>query len=153
MRIMQTDGTAVALRPFGGLVDDLLNGPLGHWFDGAGRTSWSFPPINIEETPDAYVLDMVAPGWEKGDFRIKLEGRQVVISAEKKQVQGEDKDKKAEDKHILREFGLRAFKRSFLIDEKIEAAKISAAYENGVLKVTFPKKEEALQENKEIAVS
>jgi HSP20 family protein len=150
---MQTNGTALALRPFGGLVDDLLTGPLGHWLEGSGRTNGSFPPVNIEETADAYVLDMVATGWEKSDFRIKLDGREVLISAEKKQEQGEDKENRADDKHILREFGLRAFRRSFLIDEKIEAAKISAAYENGVLKVTFPKKEEALQEHKEIAVS
>jgi len=56
-------------------------------------------------------------------------------------------------KFIRKEFSYKAFKRSFTIDEKIDAANISAKYENGVLKVQLPKKEELKVTPKEIAVS
>lgn len=152
MRTIQTNGSAIALRPFGGLVDDLLNNTLGSWLENPRTsTAGSVPPVNILETQEAYLLDVLAPGYEKGDFKIKLEGRELLISGEKKQ---EKKDTKEEnqEKHVLREFNLRSFKRSFLTDDKIDTAKITAAYENGVLKVTLPKKEE-LRQNKEIEIS
>lgn len=85
---------------------------------------------------------------EKSDFNIKLEQNILTISAEKKEeVKNED------EKHIRKEFSYRAFKRSFTLDEKIEASGIAAKYENGILKLELPKKEELKQLPKEITVS
>lgn len=151
MRMLKTNDGLATLRPFGGLVDDLFNGSLGRWIDEDLRKAnllGAFPPVNIRETSDAYQLDMVAPGLEKNDFKISLEGNTLFISAEKQ----EDKSE-GNEKDIRKEYSFRAFKRSFTVDEAIDSAKIDAKYDNGILKVTLPKKEEKIQQNKEIVVS
>ena len=55
-------------------------------------------------------------------------------------------------KAIRKEFSYKGFKRSFTLDEKIDAANIAAKYENGILKVDLPKKEETKVEGKEITI-
>jgi len=151
MKMIRTNDNVAALRPFGGLVDDLFNGSLGRWIDEDLRKAnllGAFPPVNIRETNEAYLLDMVAPGLEKSDFKIKLEGKTLFISAEKKEEKNEQ-----DWKHIRKEYSFRSFKRSFTMDDAIDTGKIDARYENGMLKVTLPKKEEEIQQNKEISVS
>jgi HSP20 family protein len=139
-----------ALKPFGGFVDDLLNNTFRFFDDDAFRSDYagSFPPVNIKETKEAYLLDMVVPGLEKNDFKINLEGKHLTISAEKKDVKQEQNEK-----HIRKEYGFRAFRRSFTVDDAVDTAKIDARYENGVLKVTLPKREEKIEQHKEISVS
>jgi HSP20 family protein len=149
--MIRTDENVAGLRPFGGLVDDLFNGSLGRWIDEDLRKSnllGTFPPVNIRETKDAYLLDMVAPGLEKSDFKVKLEGKTLFISAEKK----EEKSKE-DEKHVRKEYTFRAFKRSFTVDDAIDTTKIDASYENGLLKLVLPKKEESIEQNKEISIS
>ena len=109
---------------------------------------FGFPLVNITENTHAYHLEVAAPGMEKADFNVKLDGNLLTISAEKKQ---EKKDENT--KAIRREFSYRSFKRSFTLDEKIEAANISARYENGILKVELPKKEETKALAKEITIA
>ena len=53
---------------------------------------------------------------------------------------------------ILKEFSYRSFKRSFTVDEKIDATNITAKYENGILKLDLPKKEEVKGGTKEITI-
>ena len=151
MKMLRTNDGVATLRPFGGLVDDLFNGSLGRWIDedlGKANLLGLFPPVNITETKEAYQLDLVAPGLTKEDFKIKLEGSTLFISAEKKE------EHKAEDaKHVRKEYSFRAFKRSFTVDEAIDTAKIDAKYEQGILQVLLPKREEKIPQQKEIAVN
>lgn len=151
MKMLRTNDGAATLRPFGGLVDDLFNGSLGRWLDedlGKANLLGLFPPVNITETKEAYQLDLIAPGLEKEDFKIKLEGNTLFISAEKK-----EEKQKEEGRAIRREYSFRAFKRSFTVDEAIDTAKIDAKYEQGMLKVFLPKQEEKIPREKEIAVN
>ncbi|MFZ1528183.1 MAG: Hsp20/alpha crystallin family protein [Ferruginibacter sp.] len=106
-----------------------------------------FPPVNITEQEAGYVLELSAPGFEKPDFKVNLDGNMLTISTEKKEEKAEDTGKL-----IRREFSHKAFKRSFTIDEKIDAEKINARYENGILKLDLPKKEIAKPEAKQIAI-
>ncbi len=106
-----------------------------------------FPPVNIVEKTDAYHLEVAAPGWQKENFNVKLDGNLLTISAEKKE---DVKDETA--KIVRREFSSKTFKRSFTIDEKIDGANISAKYENGVLKVDLPKKEIVKAASKDITI-
>ena len=106
-----------------------------------------FPPVNIQETPEAYLLDLSVPGYEKNDFKINLEANVLTISSEKK-----TEETKEENKSIKTEFSYKAFKRSFTIDEKIDAENISAKYENGILKLELPRKEVIKQGAKEINI-
>ncbi len=134
-------------KTFDGLLNDLFNEmpALGKNFR---NETFGFPPVNITEHADAYQIEVAAPGMEKTDFNLKLDGNLLTISADKKQ---ETKDETA--KAIRREFSYSSFKRSFTLDEKINAADIAAKYENGVLKVDLPKKEEVKAVAKEISIA
>jgi len=107
------------------------------------------PAVNICETNDNYELEFNAPGRKKEDFKITVDKNILTVSFfEKKEEQTEEKRQ-----FIKREFGTQSFKRSFTLDEKINAEGINARYENGILYLTLPKKEEVKVMPKEIAVS
>ena len=95
-----------------------------------------YPPVNITEQKESYLVELSVPGYEKSDFNIKLDNQVLTVSTEKKEAELNEGEKS-----IRKEFSLKAFKRSFTIDEKIEAENISARYENGTLKLQLPKKE------------
>lgn len=134
-------------RALSGFVDEIFNGKLNRDF-GFSDFFGQQAPVNIKETKEAYVLDVVAPGLEKGDFKINLDGQTLTISSEKKTENIEEGDKQ-----IRREFSFRSFSRSFTVNENIDADNINAKYENGVLKVTLPKKEAKQDTAKEITVA
>lgn len=134
-------------KSFDGLLNDFFNElpSFGKkWSDDA----FGFPPVNITENANNYHLEVAAPGMDKADFNVKLDGNILTIRAEKKQ---ETKDETS--KSIRKEFSYKSFKRSFTLDEKIDAASINAKYENGVLKVELPKKEETKAVAKEITIA
>jgi HSP20 family protein len=109
--------------------------------------SYGFPPVNIHETSDAYHLELSAPGRGKEDFKLAVDNGQLTISFEKKE------DTKTEDyKTVRKEFSFRSFKRSFTLDDKIDSNSIQAKYENGVLKVLLPKKEQVKESTKQITI-
>ena len=116
--------------------------------DWNGRFNNEFAPVNIRETGDAFTLDVVAPGMEKQDFKLNLEKNLLTISAEKKA-----EHKEEQEKVVKREFSFRSFSRSFKIDESIDTGSITAKYENGILQITLPKKEEVKLVPKEISIS
>lgn len=104
-------------------------------------------PVNIRETEKEYLLDVVAPGLNKEDFKISLENHLLTIAVEK-----DEETVNQSEKHIRREYGFQAFKRSFTLDEKINADGISAQYVNGVLTLNLPKKEEVKPATKQINI-
>jgi len=113
----------------------------------AKETGLTVPPVNIHETNDGYHLELMAPGLTKEDFKVNLEKGLLTISYEKK-AETENKDYKTHRK----EFSVISFKRSFNVDDKINADGIQAKYDNGVLKLLLPKKEEVKVQPKEIAI-
>ncbi|MFI5133894.1 MAG: Hsp20/alpha crystallin family protein [Chitinophagales bacterium] len=106
-----------------------------------------FVPVNIKETDKSYNLDVVAPGFEKADFKISLDQNILTISAETK-----SETKEENEKQIRKEYNYRSFKRSFTVDEKIDATNIEAKYVNGVLTLNLPKKETVKVSAKEISI-
>lgn len=109
---------------------------------------FNFPPVNISESKDNYELEFNAPGRNKEDFKITVDKNILTVSFEKKE---ETKDENK--KQIKKEFSLQPFKRSFTLDEKFVSDSIAAKYENGLLILSIPKKEEVKVEAKQIAVS
>jgi HSP20 family protein len=109
--------------------------------------SINFPAVNIIESKDDYQLEFNVPGRNKEDFKITVDKNILTVSFEKKE---ESKDENKQ--FIKREFVLQSFKRSFTLDEKINADDINAKYENGILSLTLPKIEEVKVLPKEIAV-
>ena len=93
------------------------------------------------------MLEVIAPGFQKEDFKINLDNNTLTISAEKK----EEKENQNE-KFIRKEYKQQSFKRSFTIDENIDAENISAKYVNGVLTLNLAKKQEVKPQIKEISI-
>lgn len=106
-----------------------------------------FAPVNIKETERGYLLEVIAPGLEKDDFKINLEQNILTISAEKKAA-----TENADGKEIRKEYRFQSFKRSFTVDENINAESISAKYVNGVLTLNLPKKEAVKEAPKQITI-
>ncbi|MDE3235448.1 MAG: Hsp20/alpha crystallin family protein [Bacteroidota bacterium] len=132
-------------KNFTSLFDELFNNFPATW----GRdveTGFSVP-VNIYESNDAYHLELNAPGRNKEDFKINIENGLLTISFEKKE-ELEQKDLKT----LRREFSYLNFKRSFTIDDKINSEGITAKYENGILKLFLPKKEEVKPATKQINI-
>jgi len=105
------------------------------------------PAANIVETADDYHVELNVPGRNKEDFNITVDKGLLTVSYEKKE------EAKSEDlKVIRREFSFQSFKRSFNLDENINAEGIQAKYENGLLKLLLPKLKEEKQPVKNINI-
>ena len=106
------------------------------------------PAVNITETKDEYLVSLAAPGLKKDDFKISLEGNMLTISSEK-----EEHKEESDKKFTRQEYSYSSFSRSFTLPEEINQEKIGAKYEDGVLKLSLPRKEEAkISLAKQIAV-
>ncbi len=134
-------------RSFDGLMNQFLNDLPSATGKTIREEFLGFPPVNIDEKPNSYLLQLAVPGYEKTDFTVKLEADLLTISAGKT---AETKDETV--KSIRKEFSNKSFKRSFTLDEKIDGANIVAKYENGILNVEIPKKEQEKTPAKEIAI-
>ncbi len=121
-----------------------MNRPaMNPWFDPffvSERSSASCgckPAANILETGDSFVIEMAVPGRNKEDFSLNLEKDILTISSEKESPADENMN------YTRREFQTTAFSRSYIVPKTVDSERIEAAYEQGILRVTLPKKEEA----------
>ena len=131
------------------MVDELFNDlPVMFNENFINTAKQDYAPVNIKETEKSYLVEVVAPGLEKNDFKISLDRNILTISAEK-----QNETKEETEKQLRREYSYRGFKRSFTIDEKIDATAIEASYVNGVLRLNLPKREEVKETSKEIKVN
>ena len=122
-------------RSFDGMMKELFNEFPSTVAKTFREDVFNFPPVNITEKPAMYEVELAVPGFDKADFTVKLEGNLLNISTEKKEEKTEEPNKV-----IRKEFSSKSFKRIFTIDEKIDAEKIVAKYDNGILKLELPKK-------------
>ena len=116
------------------------------------RPKATCPAINVLETPDAYQLELAAPGMTKADFDIHLdEDGDLVINMEKKV---DAKHEQEKGHYVRREFSYSKFQQTMLLPEDSDREKISAKVENGVLTVNLPKvkKVEVEKARKQITV-
>jgi HSP20 family protein len=122
------------------LFDRFFENDMFDWSNrNYSNTNTTLPAVNIKEDKDGFAVEMTAPGFEKGDFKIELNNSILTISSEKK-LENETK----EGQHFTRrEFSYQSFSRSFTLPETVEGEKIMAKYENGILSLSIPKKEEA----------
>ena len=141
MKIVKRNGNL--LNQFPTLFDDFLNRDIFNWgLTNFSDTNTTIPAVNIKETPDNYEVEMAAPGMTKKDFKVQLEGNTLTISSEKA-TEREDKD---EVRYTSREFSYQSFSRTFnLQKEVVDTENIQAKYEDGVLHLLIPKKEQAKQ--------
>jgi HSP20 family protein len=141
MSIIKTNGHTFPTVP--SLFNDFLTRDFWNWgLENSSLTGTTVPSVNIKETNNHFEVEMAAPGMKKEDFSIELDGNLLTITSEKENKQEE----KEGDRYTRREFSYQAFTRSFqLPKEVVDADKIEAKYEDGVLNLVIPKKEEAKQ--------
>lgn len=113
------------------------------WLGGTtnvNRIGTSIPAVNIQETEDAFMVEVAAPGKTKEDFKIELDNDVLTISSEE---QKENEVTENDGRYTRKEFSYSNFNRAFSLPETVESEKIGASYNNGVLEITLPKREEA----------
>ena len=115
------------------------------WREGMGLNA--IPAVDIAEKPKAYEITAELPGIDEKDIELKLANGGLTIRGEK----SEEKEEKNKD-YYLRERHFGSFERSFTLPEGVEADKIEARFNKGVLTVTLPKKPEAQKPEKTIPV-
>ena len=133
--------SAVPFRQIDSVFDNLFN----DFFNTVSRSPFtavnqksSYPRVDIRETREAVILDATVPGLRKEDVTIDYEAGHLNISA----------DKQVDSPHdfVHREIHRSAFSRYFSVDEEVyDVKKIDASLTDGILSITIPKKEEAVQ--------
>jgi HSP20 family protein len=145
-----TQNTQGAPTLFPGLVDGVLSRFFEDSFPGFGWTvQQRSVPVNIRETETAFELELVAPGLRKDDFQVGLEENNLTVSFEHK----EEERKDSEKGYLRQEYRVQSFSRTFTLNESVDAEKISARYENGVLWLNLPKKEDRQRRSRPIEIS
>ena len=121
------------------MFDNWFDNDLFNWEYNNHEAEATLPAVNIKENADAFKVEMAVPGFDKKDFKINLDHNVLTISSEKK-VENEHKNG---EHYTCREYSYQSFSRSFTLPDAANGDKISAKYENGILNVEIPKREEA----------
>ncbi len=125
-----------ANRDYDSLWNNFMNGDFYMNQNGLYCGSQSLPAVNILENDDKFMIELAAPGLNKEGFNIEYNNGKLTVSAKKS-------EEKETVKYSKQEFNYAGFSRSFVVPkQKVEDGNITAAYENGVLNITLPKREE-----------
>lgn len=149
MSVIKRNGNS--LPAFPSLFDDFFSREFFNWGNSNfSSTSTTVPAVNIKESAEEFKVEVAAPGMDKKDFVITLDGNQLTISSAK-----QSEETKKEEIYTRREFSYQSFTRTFqLPKDVVDSEKIMATYENGLLNLMIPKKEEAKQKGpKQIAIN
>ena len=133
---------------FGGLMDDIFQNRFQNLLVEDAWKETAPIPVNVLETENAYELHVKAPGFSKDDFKLNVEKNVLHISYEHKEEQSEEKGK-----WLRKEYTLQTFKRSFSLNDKINVAEITANYNEGILNIMLPKKDNEVVATQEIKIS
>ncbi len=132
------------------LFDDFMDGfPFGGY-----RNTSSFNNLmktDIRDTDQGYELDIDMPGFAKEDIRAELKDGYLTVKAQSSQ----DRDEKDENgRYIRRERYSGSCQRSFFVGREVTQEDIKARFENGILKLSVPKREvlPKAEENRYIAI-
>ena len=117
-----------------------------------GKHAKNMMKTDVRETDDSYELDIDLPGFKKDEVKIQLADGYLTIEAAKG-LDKDEKDKKS-GKYIRRERYAGSMSRSFYVGEDVKQEEIHAKYDNGILKLSVPKKEakKAVDSSKYIAI-
>ena len=130
-------------------VNRLFTGNAARAFDdeGIARGSWS-PSVDIYENKDQIVLEAELPGMKREDFDLSVENNVITLRGER---HFEKKDETDNYHRVERAYG--TFVRSFALPGSVEPDKVAAEYNDGLLTITIPKREEAKPKTVKINVA
>lgn len=140
MEVIMTTNALVKKQILPGTFDAFFR-PWSTWFDDLDlRPNWAtanLPAANVTERKGEFRLSLAIPGLDKDDLKITVEGDILTVSAEN------EKEQEVNMQRFTRqEYNYSNFSRSFSLPAGINKAHIAANYENGILLLTLPKKEE-----------
>lgn len=126
----------LAFPRFSNLFDNFLENE----FQSINRNEFFKTPalVNVKETKDSYLIEVAAPGFKKEDISVKVDNGLLTLSAEVK-----SEAETTNDKYTRKEFNFSSFSRNFTLPKTVDVSKITGAYNDGILLVTLPKREEA----------
>jgi HSP20 family protein len=128
---------ATLVRNFAPVFPAVLSNFLNDFERVAPAHQQSFPAVNVIEIEDAFNIELAAPGLKKEDFKVNVHENTLTISTEKKEEKTENVGK-----YTRKEFNFSTFKRSFALPKNVDGEKIVAIYNDGVLGLELPKKEQ-----------
>jgi HSP20 family protein len=135
------------LPVFSNLWDNFLNRDLDDFYFNSNMLRT--PSVNIIEGKEDFSIEVAAPGMQKKDFSVNIDHNLLTIEARK-----ESKEESKDERYTRREFNYNTFRRSFTLPESIIQEKIDAKYNDGILRIILPKKEEAkVKPSREIAIA
>ena len=145
--------TTMPARTVSNLVDQLFQDNLNRFFN---DDFWGFSginqqvnvPVNLRETDKTYEMSLIAPGLRKEDFKLNVTDDLLTISYEQKQ----ENEQKQDEGWLRKEYKMQSFSRSFTLDDSVDTNNITASYDNGVLHLSLPKKENAHRLSKTIEI-
>ena len=125
-----------------------------------GRSLWRFPAlaraddsdvvtpsIDVRETETEFVVEAELPGMDEKDVSVTLNNGVLTLKGEKKS----EREEKQDDYHLMeRSYG--SFQRSFRLADAVDPDKVKASFDKGVLKVSMPKRPEAVKAEKRIPI-
>jgi HSP20 family protein len=123
-----------------GFFDDMFSFPMNRM---TAASRWM--NTDVQDLGDKYQLEIELPGYEKNDIHAQLQDGYLIISADK---QDEKEEKDDNGKYLHKERYSGSCKRSFYVGENLKEENIHAAFDNGILKLVFPKEEAAKMEEK-----
>jgi HSP20 family protein len=123
--------------------DDFFTRDFKNWgLNNYSTSNSTIPAVNIRETDANFEVELAAPGMSKDDFKIELDGNHLTISCQKQSSNEQEKT----GQYTKQEFSYQSFYRTLLLPKDVvDADKIGARYENGLLFLSIPKREEAKQ--------
>ena len=119
-----------------------MNRAFGRWFGREGEEErsgvrWA-PALDVAETKDAYRIDVEVPGLKPEDIEVTVDQGMLTIQGERR---SEEESRDRQYHRIERRYG--AFRRSITLPSGVDASRVEATYDNGVLRLTVPKTEAA----------
>jgi HSP20 family protein len=128
------------------LVDDLFSNLLRNDYDENYQNECNCKPAtNILEKKDTFKIELQLPGYKKEDVQLNYHENFLTVKAEFPEKNEEENKQEEEYKFERREFGVYNFERKFRVPKTVDGEKIEAHFENGILELLLPKKEEALE--------
>ena len=136
--------------------DDWMNFPFNDEFWGKknplyGKHAQNMMKTDIRETDGSYELDVDLPGFKKDEIKVQLKDGYLTVTATAKKAEENTSDKK--EKYVQKERFHATCNRSFYVGDAITEEDVHAKYEDGILKLSVPKKEaKAVEQTKHIAI-
>lgn len=130
-------------------VLDTLNRETPHFGVFSPLAHASYPSVDVRETSNAYIMDIDLPGYTEKDVTIHLKERVLTLASAHEETK-EKEEKAGGEQFLIRERSRTRFVRRFTLPEDIDQEKVEAAFKNGVLAVTIPRKEAAPRRQIEI---